>query len=203
MKKYLILVVLGIFGLVSKAQKPIYFMGDGVVNDASRATSYGIYGKLSNEEIWVLKRYDLDDNLMQTGSYKDENLTIPHGQFIFYMDLAYFNLLGKENFKLRDKTRFKYQEGSFVDGLEQGTWTLFYPDGNILNIQNYKNGKLDGEFKTLDRYGRVIATGHFVDGKKEGEWITEKGTKIETYEQDVLKSTRPIKARKEKQQTKS
>ncbi|WP_199138648.1 toxin-antitoxin system YwqK family antitoxin [Pedobacter sp. ASV12] len=203
MKKYLIFSVLCMLGLTVVAQKPIYFVGDGVTSDAARATSYGIYGKLSTEDVWILKRYDLYDNLMQTGSYKDENLTIPHGQFVFYMDLAYFNMLGKENFKLKNKTRFKYQEGSFVDGLEQGTWTLFYPDGNILNIQHYKNGQLDGEFKTLDRYGRVVVSGHFVAGKKEGEWITEKGTKIETYEEDVLKSSKAVKPEKEKQQIKN
>lgn len=197
MKKYLLFLMVGLIGLAAKAQlKPVYFYGDAVTSDASKATSYGVYGKLSTEDLWVLKRYDLQDNLLQTGSYKDEMLTTPHGQFVFYMDLAYFNLLGKENFKLKNKTRFKYQEGAFVDGLEQGKWVLYYPDGNVLNEQNYKDGKLNGEFKTLDRYGNIILSGQYVMGEKDGEWIVEKGAKKQVYEKDVLKSTENIKSGK-------
>lgn len=194
MKKYLLFFMVGICSLAAKAQlKPVYFYGDAVTQDATKATSYGVYGKLSTEDLWVLKRYDLEDNLLQTGSYKDEVLTIPHGQFVFYMDLNYFNMIGKENFKLKNKTRFKYQEGSFVDGLEQGKWVLYYPDGNILNEQHYKDGKLDGEFKTLDRFGNILISGNYVMGLKEGEWIVEKGTMKQLYEKDMLKSSENIK----------
>ena len=68
-----------------KAQiKPIYFIGDSVVKDKAKANYYGVTGKLEGENIYVLKMYDLYDNLLQTGFYKDERLTIPHGRFSIY-----------------------------------------------------------------------------------------------------------------------
>lgn len=194
MKKYLIFLMALMLGLTVQAQlRPIYFNGDNATLDPTNATSYGVFGKLSTENLWVLKRYDLKDNLMQTGSYKDPELTIPHGQFVFYMDVDYFNLISKENFKLKGKTRFTYQQGAFSDGVEQGRWVLFYPDGNIFNLQDYKDGKLNGEFKTFDKYGKIILSGQYVMDKKEGEWIVERGKRKEVYKDDVLVSSEVIK----------
>ncbi len=169
--------------------KPVYFYGERVTNDKNKATSYAIYGKLSNEDLWVFKRYDLYDNLMQTGSYQDEILSVPHGKFTFYMDVELFNRINRTAFRLTGKTRFVSQIGTFVAGLEQGVWLHFFPDGNVLNSVNFVNGKMSGEFVQYDKYGKVEVKGSFTDGLKEGEWVLSKKGIIEIYEKDELKST--------------
>jgi len=173
--------------------KPIYFKGDQLTSDQSIATSYAIYGKLSSEELWVIKRYDLMDNLMLTGTYQDSLLAVPHGDFVFYMDVAAFNEQNGTAFTIKNKTRFNFQKGSFVNGLEQGRWILFFPDGNILNIQHYVDGKLHGEFKTFDRFGNELISGHYKNGELDGEWLLNKGTKKNTYENGVFKSSVAVK----------
>lgn len=176
--------------------KPIYFYGNKVTTDKDRITSYGIYGKLSTEDIWTFKRFDLYDNLMQTGSYADSLLTIPHGKFIFYADVQAFNNFNLTNYKLKNKTRYTAQEGTFVQGLEQGPWINYYPDGNILSVQNFKDGKLNGKFVSRDKYGKDIISGMYVDGDKDGEWRFEKERRIDTYKDGVLQTSIYIKKEK-------
>jgi antitoxin component YwqK of YwqJK toxin-antitoxin module len=190
-----ILILISLFAFLSvKAQvAPVYFYGNQVTTDRNRATSYAIYGKISTENIWTFKRYDLYDNLLQTGSYEDETLSTPHGSFNFYMDVQTFNSSHKTNFKLKEKTRFLSQQGNFVHGVEQGKWILFYPDGNVLSTQNYVNGELHGEFKTFDKFGNVEEGGNYVNGKKDGEWISLNGTRKDVYQNGELKSTGTIK----------
>jgi hypothetical protein len=60
---------------VSAQVTPVYLYGDRITTDKNKATSYAIYGKLSTEDLWMFKRYDLDNNLTQTGSYSDAALT--------------------------------------------------------------------------------------------------------------------------------
>lgn len=166
--------------------KPIYFYGNTITSDKDKATSYGIYGKLSTEELWMFKRYDLYDNLMQTGSYKDERLTTPHGTFVFYLDVAFFNLQEGTNFKLKSVTRFVSQKGNFVDGLEEGQWFFYYPDGNIFNEQNFVKGVLNGAFKTYDKYGDIMIQGNHKNGERDGEWLFIKEGIKEIYENGKL-----------------
>lgn len=182
---------------------PVYFYGDQVTTDKNKATSYAIYGKLSTEDLWMFKRYDLNNNLIQTGSYNDALLTTPHGKFVFYMNIEYFNRLHKTKFKINGRTRFTSQQGSFVNGLEEGRWLLFYPDGNVLNTQDYVNGKLHGEFITYDKFGDIEIKGNYVDGERDGEWIFNGGEQKVIYEKGVMKSSENVKKTKTVKQTKN
>ena len=190
MKHYALFLLLFFSFLGVNAQvTPIYFDGEKITTNKDIATSYAIYGKLSTENLWVFKRYDLYDNLIQTGSYSDEGLTTPHGKFIFYMDVETFNRLNSTNFKLKGTTRFTSQQGTFVNGVEHGRWLLFFPDGNVLNSQDFVNGKLHGEFVTYDKLGKVVIKGNYVDGERDGEWIFEKGEQKAIYDHGTLKSS--------------
>jgi antitoxin component YwqK of YwqJK toxin-antitoxin module len=194
MKKiFFLMVLLASFVALNAQVKPVYFYGDKVITDKNKATTYAIYGKLSDQDIWMFKRYDLYDNLLQTGSYSNELLTVPHGKFTFYYSIADFNIINRTNYKLVGKTRFVSQEGNFVYGKEEGHWLTFYPDGNVLINQNFINGTLEGEYKEFDKYGIVTVAGNYLNGLKHGEWILEKGTRIDTFENGILKSTRYVK----------
>ncbi|WP_113653359.1 toxin-antitoxin system YwqK family antitoxin [Pedobacter namyangjuensis] len=196
-KKILLTFVLALSVTLCIGQaKPIYFYGDKITTDKDKITSYGIYGKLSTEDIWTFKRFDLYDNLLQTGSYADSLLTIPHGKFIFYGDIQAFNNLNLTTYRIKNKFRYTAQEGNFVNGLEQGPWYNYYPDGNILSVQNFKDGKLNGLFVSRDRYGKDIITGNFVNGEKDGEWRFEKEKRLDVFEAGILKSSTYIKKEK-------
>jgi len=169
--------------------KPIYFNGNRITTDAERATSYGVYGKLSGENLWTLKRYDLYDNLMLSGSYKDEQLTVPHGKFIFYGSIFDYNDENFTNFKNAKTDRYISQEGSYVDGLEEGKWTDYFPDGKVLGYRTYSNGKLNGDIALFNYKGRRDIYGHFKNGLKDGTWYNLKKRTKEVFENDKLIST--------------
>lgn len=196
-KPFILLLFLFFAALNLSAQvRPIYFYGNTIISDKEKATSYGVYGKLSTEDLWIFKRYDLYDNLIQSGSYNDEGLTTPHGLFVFYMDVENFNLQNRTNFRLKDVTRFVSQQGNFVNGLEEGKWLFFYPDGNIFNEQNFIKGLLQGEFKTYDKFGDIMIQGNYKDGERDGEWIFVKEGNKEIYENGKLIRTESLKKSK-------
>ncbi|RZL49894.1 MAG: hypothetical protein EOP00_06195 [Pedobacter sp.] len=197
MKNILCFFSLLLFCLSISAQvKPIYFYGNQITQDKDRATSYAVYGKISTEDLWTFKRYDLYDNLLQTGSYSDESLTVAHGKFTFYSDINQFNNQYLERFVIKGKTRFISQEGYFDYGKEQGKWYLFFPDGNIFTSFDFVDGLLHGQLLTYNRYGVVMLSGNYVKGEKHGEWLLEKGTIREIWENGVLKSREQIKKKK-------
>ena len=193
----LVLLFLLLFCNALNAQvTPIYFYGNQLTQDKDKATSYGIYGKLSTENLWAFKRYDLYDNLIQTGFYADELLRVAHGKFAFYESIERFNLINRESFTIKGKERFLAQEGAFVNGLEQGKWFHYFPDGNVFNVQNFVDGKLNGKFITYDRYGNFVIMGNYVDDKKHGEWLLKKGKIRELWEMGVLISREKVKKSK-------
>lgn len=175
---------------ITKAQvKPIYFVGNVITADSTKATSYAIYGKLDTENLWSFKRYDLYDNLLQTGSFKDEQLSIPHGKFTYYMDVEYFNLLNKTFYYLKDRYRFISQIGYFENGKEVGNWYTFYPDGAIFVTVKFENGLMNGDYKNYTRKGILESSGKYVDGKRDGEWMFYQGLQKDVYEMGELKSS--------------
>lgn len=165
--------------------KPIYFSGDSITTDRTKATSYGVSGKLSAENIYVLKMYDLYDNLLQTGFYKDENLTIPHGRFLIYNSVEDFNYENETNFYIKDKDRFLAEQGDYIEGKKVGRWVSFFPDGKIFSITNYIEGLKHGEFKVFNRGGKIVTNGNYVLDLKNGEWTYSRNGR-ETYVNGVL-----------------
>ncbi len=176
--------------------KPIYFLGDLVISDSTQATSYGVYGKLTGEELYVLKTFDLANNLKLTGSYKDAKLTIAHGNFVYYEDVDIFNRVNGTNFVLKEKGRFISGKGAFIDGYQNGRWLNFFPDGRIKSVATYVMGMKHGFFGTYNRRGKTIIAGAYKLDKKDGEWFY--GNKLkEIYDNGVLQAA-PDKKSKNK-----
>jgi len=191
MKFRLLILLLGCFACLNafSQAKPIYFDGNRITSDKNRATSYGVYGKLSGEDLWTLKRYDLYDNLMLSGSYKDEQLTTPHGKFIFYSSIDDYNYQNFTNFKNPSTDRYISQQGQYVDGLEEGRWIDYFPDGRVMGYRTYVKGKLEGEAVFFNYKGRRILVGQFKDGIKTGTWYDLKRKTKEVFENNKLIST--------------
>ncbi|MDT4839181.1 hypothetical protein FQZ97_729650 [compost metagenome] len=194
--KVLILAILCSICISASAQiKPVYFFGNDRVSDSTKATAYGISGKLSNEELWVLKKYDLDNNLLMTGAYKDADLTISHGQFVYYDDISFFNHQNKENFYIKGQDRFISSKGAYEDGVMTGRWIGFFPDGKIRVIITYVKGIKHGAFYLFNRKGQALLSGRYANDLKEGEWISKEGRKEikEVYHNGELQ--RPLKSK--------
>lgn len=149
---------------------PIYFDADGVITNRENAASYGVYGKLSTEDLWVFKKFDLEDNLTVTGSYKDEALTCPDGEFKFYESIYAYNIQNLTSYKAKLSDRYLKQKGVFVNGAEEGWWTTFYPDGKVLSHVHYVQGLLSGEAKMFSARGRTLIKGSYQNGKMVGTW---------------------------------
>jgi antitoxin component YwqK of YwqJK toxin-antitoxin module len=172
--------------------KPVYFNGNRITTDANQATSYGVYGKLSNQELWVLKRYDLYDNLMFSGTYKDDQLTTPHGKFTFYGSIYDYNYENFSNFKNFATDRYIRQTGEFVNGLEEGKWTDYFPDGKVKGYRNFVNGELDGDLAVFSYKGRRLLYGNYKNGLKHGIFYDVKKKLKQVYENDKLISSKKL-----------
>ncbi len=168
--------------------KPIYFIGDELTTDSTRATSYAIYGKLSTDELWLIKRYDLYNNLLITGSYKDGQLKIPHGQFNYYHNVDRFNNENDTYFYFKDRDRFLSRTGSFINGMQNGEWLTFYPDGKVFTSYVFINNVLNGAHTKYDRKGNIEVKGNYVEGKKDGVWLFYGGLQKNVYQLDSLLS---------------
>lgn len=155
---------------LSAQVKPVYFIGDSLTKDSTKATLYGVFGKLDAENLYVLKVYDFYDNLISSGTFKDDSLKVPHGKFSYYDSVYEFNEENGTYYYLKDKDRFLSEQGSFNNGFKTGRWISFYPDGKFFTIVNYVNGLKQGEYKKFDRKGRTLVEGQYLLDLEDGTW---------------------------------
>lgn len=191
MKRVIVLFIFLVFGFGLQAQvKTVYYFGDEVITDSalvkSFATSFAVYGKLSNDSVYTYKRYDIYNSLISIGAFKDEALKIPHGKFKHYLTVDQFNELYNSAFYTEDHASFLYEEGQFIDGLSTGRWISYYPTGKIFATVNFENGLKDGEFVSYNAKGDVETLGTYKNGKKEGDWLYKRGKKKVFYVNDVI-----------------
>ncbi|HUA35120.1 MAG TPA: toxin-antitoxin system YwqK family antitoxin [Candidatus Binataceae bacterium] len=60
--------------------------------------------------------------------------------------------------------------GSYHDGKQDGEWTLWHDNGQKASIDHYKDGVQDGEHIGWYDNGKISAKGQYKDGKREGTW---------------------------------
>jgi antitoxin component YwqK of YwqJK toxin-antitoxin module len=201
MKLSFLFILLGINFSALAQLKPIYFYGDQVVTDSTLANAYGVYGKLSSEELYVLKMFDLDNNLKLSGSYKDADLKIAHGDFVFYTDVEAFNRTNGTNYSLGEKARFISGKGSYVDGSEQGRWIEFYPDGKVRAVVTYVMGIKHGFYGVYSGKGKTITSGAYKLDQQDGEWFLDSGKVRQTFIDGVLQPQAKKNAKNGKDET--
>lgn len=56
----------------------------------------------------------------------------------------------------------------FKNGVPNGKWLSFYPNGNIKSIENWKNGILNGKYILYNKNGYPISKTSFLNGKDNG-----------------------------------
>lgn len=196
MNKIVTFILFVLFSLSAKSQiKTVFFDAkEKVTADSTQAYSYGIYGKVTGGDLWVFKKYDIDGNLMVTGAFKNDSLTVPQGKFVYYDWIDPNKSYANESVLQKGKERYVVLSGNFENGSRQGRWTSFYENGEVKNVAFYEQGILNGEFKSFDRNGDLNESGQFLNDKKEGKWILSGGLQVVDYKDDqavqVVKKTR-------------
>ena len=86
-------------------------------------------------------------------------------------------------------------QGRLKDGKKEGKWTMYHPNGQLMNKvsykkgkkegisvwyhdngqlmgkENYKNGGIEGEVVSFLKNGQLQEKGSYKNGKKEGKWV--------------------------------
>lgn len=81
-----------------------------------------------------------------------------------------------------DQKNNKVSDGKTVNRLNEGIWNYYHKDSKqLMSVENYKNGKLDGVKKTYFKTGELAEETMYKDGKKEGMYkvYLENGTVVE------------------------
>ena len=63
-------------------------------------------------------------------------------------------------------------EGEFKNGLSDGDWLWWFPDGKKKSKGSFKSGKQTGAWTWWHQNGEPAEEGNFLDGRKVGQWTT-------------------------------
>ncbi len=130
-KQYLFCVLLSLITLVSSAQNVKYFLDkNDQLTDSAKAASYMVvYAKTPTDTVYKMEQYSLENLLMVTGAFKDQALSIPHGQYAYY-------IINRET-----------KNGSFSKANNYQDTTYRKPIDHFLDARGtFINGKMNGEW---------------------------------------------------------
>ena len=191
MKKIFVLLVLLMGYCTLMAQvKTVYFdEEDVIVTDSTKAVSYALIGRVTGDTVYTVKKFDAEGYMMMTGAYKDDTFKVPHGDFVYYDWVEAISPMGNYVIPTNGKERFINLKGTFRNGLKEGRWIAYYQSGSIKDVLNYKQDKMNGEYRNFDYKGNLETAGNFVNNKKEGTWITKGGRVVYQFQNDKVVST--------------
>jgi hypothetical protein len=170
-----------------------------ITRDSTLAATYAVFGKITGDSVYSFKKFDFDGILLASGTFKDDSLRVPHGNFTYYDWITPGNNPVSESYDIKGKERFVAVTGRFLDGLQTGRWISFYPDGKMRQIVTYYKGIIHGAFQAFDQNGKTLAEGLYVSGKKQGTWMINGGKQENIYVRDELISTLKGKKLRDKQ----
>lgn len=121
---------------------------------------------------YKIERFDFYSGKISNISGKNYN---EQGKLIKEISRTY-----EEN-KIIDKfTKYEdgiIEKGTMVNLQYEGNYKKFFEINNVLfEEKNYKNNVLDGEYKRYSFEGNLEEKGQYINGKKEGTWITYSST---------------------------
>jgi len=148
----------------------LYIDDNGKSTDVFKATSYIIVKHLADTG-WLMQNYDMENVILQSGTFKDRNLQIQNGKFVYFRRLNFYNNKEiKESLK-SDTVNYITTEGSFKDGKKDGQWIDYFIGGKVRQEVHYRNGVLNGPYRSYnDDQTTVALSGSYVDGLRDGNW---------------------------------
>jgi hypothetical protein len=136
--------------------------------NSQNADSYILLKKLADSD-YTVRKYDMHDTLILKGTFKDAEMTIPNGKFIYYSRNPVVYIDGYLN---TDINTFVNKVGYYSEGQKTGMWFEFEVRGVKSSSYIYNKDKLNGRFRRYNIIfnNYIMEEGNYVDGKKEGLW---------------------------------
>ena len=135
--------------------------------DSVKAVAYIMEEKLG-DSAYVISKYDLKHQPLSTGTYKDDQMTLPSGKFTIY---GRYKPTNRETGKSVDQIVYRQSTGYYLNGAKTGTWIIFDDTGEKDYECTVENGKLNGPYQEFNPdNGKIDMDGNFENGKKEGDW---------------------------------
>jgi len=108
-----------------------------------------------NKELVYSEIYTMKGVIYQKGYYQSKDSKIRDGQFeTFYPDGSL------------------HQEGKYLNDVQVGLWTIYYPTGEKKSYGNYNaEGEKDSIWISLHKNGKVKSSGQYLKGERIGEWV--------------------------------
>jgi len=172
---------------------------DEVTLDSAAARGYAVFGKIAGDSVYTFKKFDFDGILLASGSFLDDSLQVPHGKFTYYSWITPENNPVTMEYTIKGKERFIELTGSYRNGQRTGRWISFYPDGKMKQIMTFSQGIAHGAYYFYEPNGKMVVSGLYQAGKKNGTWILNGGKQENEYVNDVLISALKGKKLREKQ----
>ena len=66
--------------------------------------------------------------------------------------------------------KFKKDREFYKNGIPEGKWVSFYPNGKIKSIENWRQGKLNGKYVLYTEDGNKVFQTYYVNGKDHGNF---------------------------------
>ena len=115
------------------------------------------------------------DNIKEIGHWKDGK---QNGLFQLYTEEGI--LVDDANFKEGERDGLTEQfysdtgklrvSGNYKNGVLDGEFKAYYPNGNLQGEVNYKNGEMNGEFKEYHENKNIRLSGSYKNSLQDGEW---------------------------------
>lgn len=173
----LITVILGYLHASAQETTRIYLTNTGDrTQNQEIATSYAVMLHLTEDSVWSVQLYDMNNVILTSGYYRDEKMTVPHGKFIYYQK----NVVPNDTIPI-SKIPQIYMTGYYVNGVKTGVW-LKYFNGSKLSLSTYQNDMLNGLYQSYNtNTGKVVDEGYYINSKKDGDWCVLDSDSLATY----------------------
>lgn len=93
----------------------------------------------------------------------------------FALNIVDYTKISNKNGKIYVKNnvytgivKYKKDIEFYVDGIPDGKWISFYPNGRLKAIENWKNGELNGKYILYNKEGIKTFETYYVSGKDHG-----------------------------------
>jgi antitoxin component YwqK of YwqJK toxin-antitoxin module len=131
--------------------------------------------------------YEDTKNLKYEGEFKHGKEI---GVFTFYDNTKVKNVVATRDFSANDGScytivfngKHKVSEGKLVNKVHEGEWKFYHlRSDTIMNLENYKNGKLHGIKKVFYNTGLIAEESNYNSGIKDGPYkkVAENGIVLE------------------------
>ncbi len=119
----------------------------------------GNYEDDEREGIWTRERYN-GGNKKDIGSYKKG---VKHGHWDEYYQTTRYGYI-----------EYIRQAGTYVDGMQQGEFTIYDCYNKVKSKGQYKDDQMTGKWLNYHSNGSLQSEGFYENGQKQGVWTTYK-----------------------------